>query len=285
MGVISNNFSMKQYTTDRFSGLALLSIAVAMVTATITSSLAAQNAVDGLVARTYVDSRGAKMPYRLFIPRAYDSKRSYPLIVFLHGGAGNGTDNIQQITGGNTNGSHVWTHDDVQREHPAFVLAPQAPDGATWGGPEAPDLSPTARMMLEIVRSLEHEFNIDKLRLYLTGQSLGGFGTWDVIIRRPDVFAAAVPLCGSGIVKGFPFRTVYAATDFEKIKDVQIWVFQGADDTTVPPEGSRQAVAALRKVGSNIRYTEYPSVGHRVWEHAYIDPALVAWLFAQHRSP
>jgi predicted peptidase len=192
---------MKRCTTDRFLGFALVVIIIVMGAATIVPHLAAQDSVAGLVARTYVDSHGAKMPYRLFIPRPYDSRQSYPLIVFLHGGAGNGADNLQQIIGGNTNGSQVWMRDDVQREYRAFVLAPQAPDDATWGGPEARELSPAARMMLEIVGSLRHEFNIDKSRLYLTGQSLGGFGTWDVIIRRPDVFAAAVPLCGSGIVK------------------------------------------------------------------------------------
>lgn len=282
MGVISNNSSTKRCTTDRLLGFTLFFAFVAI--ATFASQLAAQDSVDGLVARTYVDSHGAKMPYRLFIPRGYDPRRSYPLIVFLHGGAGNGTDNLQQIIEGNTNGSHVWISDNVQREHPAFVLAPQAPDDATWGGPEAPDLSPAARMMLEIVASLGHEFKIDRSRLYLTGQSLGGFGTWDVIIRRPDIFAAAVPLCGSGIVKEFPFRTVYAPADFERIKDLPIWVFQGTDDTTVPPNGPRQTVAALRKVGSKIRYTEYPGVGHRAWERAYLDPELVAWLFAQHRT-
>lgn len=285
MGVISNHFSMRRCTTDRFLRFALLSVAVVVVTVSIASPLVAQSAVDGLLARTYVDPHGAKMPYRLFIPREYDPSRSYPLIVFLHGGAGNGADNLQQIIGGNTNGSHMWIRDDVQREHPAFVVAPQALDGETWGGPEAPELSPAASMMIEIVENLQHEFNIDKSRLYLTGQSLGGFGTWDVIIRRPDLFAAAVPLCGSGIVKEFPFRTVYAPTDFKRIKEVPIWVFQGADDADVPPEGPRQTVAALRSIGSKVRYTEYPGVGHRVWEHAYVDPALVAWIFAQHRSP
>jgi predicted peptidase len=282
--VTSNHFSMKPYTTDRFLWFGFLALLVLMVADTIVPRLAARDKADGLVARIYLDPNSARLPYRLFVPHTYDSKRSYPLIVFLHGGAGNGADNLQQIMGGNTNGSHVWIRDDVQREYPAFVLAPQAPDGATWGGPEGTELSSAARMMLEIVENLRHEFNIDKSRLYLTGQSLGGFGTWDVIIRRPDVFAAAVPLCGSGIVKGFPFRTVYAPADFEKIRDLPIWVFQGEDDTTVPPSGPRQTVAALRKVGSNVRYTEYPGVGHRVWERAYSDPKLVAWLFAQHRS-
>ena len=81
--------------------------------------------------------------------------------------------NLKQISGGNTNGSHVWTKQDVQKTHPAFVLAPQAPEGGTWGDPEAAQLSSSAQMMLEIMDVLEHEFNIDKTRLYITGQSLG----------------------------------------------------------------------------------------------------------------
>jgi len=222
------------------------------------------------------------MPYRLFIPQSYDRAHSYPLIIYLHGGGGNGTDNLKQISGGNTNGSHVWTYEKAQREHPAFVVAPQAPEGTTWGGPELAESSPEARMMLEIVGMLEREFNIDKSRSYLTGQSLGGFGTWDMIIRHPNLFAAAVPLCASGTIKEFPFRKVYAAAEFKKIKSLPIWVFQGADDTSVPVSGPRQTVATLRKLGSNVKYTEYPGVGHNVWEHAYVEYGLIEWLFAQH---
>ena len=244
----------------------------------------AEQPVDGFIARNYRTSNGEVMPYRLFIPRAYSSRQSYPLIVYLHGGAGNGTDNLRQISGGNTNGSHVWTSASVQREHPSFVLVPQAAAGGTWGGPEASELSEASQMMLGIIESLEREFQIDKSRLYLTGQSLGGFGTWDVVIRRPNVFAAAIPLCGSGIVNQFPFQKIYSSTQFEGIKNLPIWAFQGAADATVPVEGPRKTVASLRNIGGKIRYTEYANVGHQVWERAYIEPELSEWMFTQRRS-
>ena len=239
---------------------------------------------DGFVARSYKTSSGATMAYRLFIPRTDNSKQSYPLIVYLHGGAGNGNDNLSQISGGNSNGSHVWVSEKVQKEHPSFVLVPQPFAGATWGGPEASELSVATSMMLGIIDSLRREFPIDLARLYITGQSLGGFGTWDVVIRRPDVFAAAVPLCGSGVLGRFPFRKVYSSAQFAGIKNVPIWVFQGADDPEVSAEGPRKTVADLRDIGSKIRYTEYSHVGHRVWERAYYEPGLIDWMFAQRRS-
>jgi len=262
----------------------LLSLLVLGIAAAIALAASSQQPVDGFIARNYTDSKGATMPYRLFIPRAYDASQSYPLIVYLHGGVGNGSDNLKQISEGNINGSHVWTSKNAQSRHPVFVLAPQAPDGATWGGPEASELSAAAQTMLEITESLQREFNIDKARLYLTGQSLGGFGTWDVIIRRPNLFAAAVPLCGSGIVNQSPFRRVYSSAEFERVKNMPIWVFQGADDRDVPADGPRKTVATLREIGSKVRYTEYAGVGHRVWEHAYLEPGLIDWLFAQRTS-
>jgi predicted peptidase len=244
----------------------------------------AQRPIDGFLPRTFTNSNGAKMPYRLFIPPTYDAIHSYPLIVYLHGGAGNGTDNVSQISGGNTEGTHVWTTKEAQREHAAFVLAPQAPNNEDWGGPENSDLSPAAESTLEIIESLEHEFKIDKARLYITGQSFGGYGTWDIIIRRPNLFAAAIPICGSGVIDNSPFKRPYSAAEFERIKDLPIWVFQGADDKTVPAEGPRKTVATLQSLGSKVKYTEYVDVGHQVWPHAYHEPKLINWLFAQHKS-
>jgi predicted peptidase len=260
------------------------SILAAVLFAALAIAARAQQPVDGFLPRTFTDSKGAKMPYRLFIPPTYDSTHSYPLIVYLHGGAGNGTDDVSQISGGNADGTHVWTTKEVQSEHPAFVLAPQAPNDEDWGGPENSDLSPSSKSMLEIVESLEHEFKIDKARLYITGQSLGGYGTWDIIIRRPKTFAAAIPLSGSGVVDNSPFQRTYSAAEFQRIKNLPIWVFQGADDKTVPPEGPRKTVATLQSLGSKLRYTEYAAVGHAVWKRAYREPGLIDWLFAQHKS-
>ena len=275
---------MERFITEEAMRFNLLSLLVLGLTVAPAFTTSAQQPVDGFLARNYKDSRGATMPYRLFIPRTYDPQQSYPLVVYLHGGGGSGGDNLQQILKGNASGSHVWASEHVQGEHPVFVLAPQAPEGATWGGPEASELSAAAREMLEIMESLEREFNIDKARLYLTGQSLGGFGTWDVIIRRPNLFAAAVPLCGSGIVPQYPFRKVYSSSEFSRIKEMPIWVFQGADDENVPAVGPRNTVDTLREIGSRVRYTEYGGVGHRVWEHAYLEPGLIDWVFAQHRA-
>lgn len=260
---------------------ALLAAAIFLNAVAAEPKVSAQDRVDGFAARTYTSPRGSTMPYRLFIPPSYDSQRAYPLIVYLHGSGGLGNDNRLQISGGNTNGTHVWTKPEVQAAHPAFVLAPQAPEGANWGGPQLTDLSPAAQTMLEIVAALEKEFHIDRTRIYLTGQSLGGYGTWDLILRRPGMFAAAVPLCGSGKTGDAPFRKVYTPADFAKIKDVPVWVFQGAADSTVPAQGVRETIAALRGVGSKVKYTEYPGVKHQVWERAYLEPALIDWLFAQ----
>jgi predicted peptidase len=248
----------------------------------LTPGVAAQEHVDGFAARTYLSGRGPAMPYRLFIPPSYDGLRAYPLIVYLHGSGGLGSDNLLQISGGNTNGTHVWAKSEVQAAHPAFVLAPQAPEGASWGGPELKELSPAAQTMLEIVAGLEKEFHIDRTRIYLTGQSLGGFGTWDILVRHPGIFAAAVPLCGSGKIAEAPFRKVYSPAEFATIKDVPIWVFQGAADSTAPVQGVRETIATLRSAGSKVKYTEYAGVEHQVWERAYLDRALIEWMFAQH---
>ena len=214
------------------------------------------------------------MPYRLFIPRDYDPRRSYPLVVYLHGSGGLGSDNLKQISSANAYGPRFFMSQAVQSKHPALILAPQAPNGTAWSssGPGS-TLSFPARLMVEIVQALQREYSIDASRLYITGQSLGGFGTWDIITRRPDLFAAAAPLCGGG------------RPDAAKaIKHIPIWAFHGAADDNVPVERSREMVAALRNLGSTIRYNEYPGIGHPVWVRAYTNPALIEWMFAQHRS-
>ena len=261
----------------------MLTLSVALVAAAAAPSLCAQETVDGFVARKYTNSAGATLPYRLFIPRGYDKGRTYPLVVFLHGGWGRGSDNLKQLSEGNAVGPHVWTREATQSKNPAFVVVPQTPEGETWGGPENSELSPSARLMLEIVEGLLREFSIDRARLYLTGQSLGGYGTWDIIVRRPDMFAAAVPLCGSGRLDRAPYRTTYSPSELKKIVDMPMWVFQGAEDENVPVAGVRETVAALRKLGSKVKYTEYAGVGHAVWEKAYEDPELIDWMFAQRR--
>lgn len=232
----------------------------------------AQDSVDGFLARTYTGAAGASMPYRLFIPDAAVRIRPVPLIVYLHGGGGAGTDNLRQISGGNTAGTHVWTAPEMQARHPAFVVAPQLPVGNQWSAPNSSDLAPYAKLVLELLASLSKEFSIDADRIYVMGQSLGGRGTWDLVSKRPDLFAAAVPVCGDG-----------STTRVKAARDVAIWAFHGAKDPLVAVAGSRDLVAALKSVGSRVKYTEYPEVGHDAWTRAFAEGELPDWLFAQTR--
>jgi predicted peptidase len=247
---------------------------VLLMALALPSAVSAQDAVDGFVARSFRAPTGTTMPYRLFIPETDARKKPLPLILYLHGGGGVGTDNLRQISGGNTTGTHVWTTPESQRKHPAFVLAPQLPQGQQWATPASDVLSASAQTVVELIAALSREFAIDPDRIYLTGQSLGGYGTWDIIGKRPDLFAAAVPLCGGG-----------DASRILAARRMAIWTFHGAKDEVVPVSGSRNLVTALKRAGSPVKYTEYPDVGHNVWTRAYVEPDLAEWLFSQRRSP
>ena len=127
------------------------------------------------------------------------------------------------------------------------------------------------RMTLGLVEALQDEFpQIDPDRLYITGLSMGGFGTWDAIQRYPELFAAAVPICGGGDV-----------SKADRLTKIPLWVFHGAEDKLVNPKWSRDMVEAIKKAGGSPKYTEYPDVGHQSWVNAYRDPELFAWLFGQ----
>jgi predicted peptidase len=229
---------------------------------------------DGFAAETYDGSRGLALPYRLFVPDTRLRTQPLPLIIFLHGAAGAGVDNLRQLQGGNFQGSHIWITPVAQAQQPAYVIAPQIPPDNAWAASNTSQLSPYAELVLDLLSDLERKYSIDTDRIYVVGQSLGGMGVWDLISKRPNVFAAAVSVCGSGDV-----ATVSAA------KSVPVWAFHGAKDEVVPVGGSREMVAALKAVGGTVKYTEYPNGQHDVWTIAFADPELFQWLFAQKRSP
>ncbi|HYH09454.1 MAG TPA: prolyl oligopeptidase family serine peptidase [Thermoanaerobaculia bacterium] len=198
------------------------------------------------------------MPYRLLVPENYDRKRSYPLVLWLHGGAGRGTDNVKQIRGGNELGATVWT----RAKTPAFVVAPQSPEGTTW--------TPHLPRVMALLQELTRTYNIDRERIYAAGQSMGGYAVWELVARYPASFAAAVPLCGGGDVRNAP-----------KLVSTPLWAFHGAHDRAVPVERSREMIAAIRRAGGKPRYTEYSDVDHVVWTRAFREPELLPWVFSQ----
>ena len=218
------------------------------------------------------------MPYRLFRPKA---SGRLPLVVYLHGSGGQGTDNAKQMGLGNVFGTRLWALPETQKDFPCYIAVPQTDRGWVRYGPPSPGdsvarpipgLGDGARLAFEIIDALRRELPIDERRIYLTGQSMGGAGAWHMTAERPRFFAAAAVCCGS--------RT---RDDTTRSVQTPVWNFHGDADQTVPVSVSRERIAALRSAGGHPIHTEYAGVGHNVWQWAYTEPALVRWLFAQRR--
>ena len=239
----------------------------------MTGSLLGEKSSDAFHARTYRNARGERMPYRLFVPEDYDKRQRYPLVLWLHGGAGRGDDNLKQISGGNTSGSHVWTRPEHQSKYPCFVVAPQCPVNEQWTTEDPVKSSHQMRLALEIVADVQKEFSIDAQRLYVTGQSMGGFGTWAVIAEHPLMFAAAIPVCGGG-----------DETQASRLVQTPVWAFHGERDEAVSVEYSRRMIARIRQAGGAPKYTEYKGAGHVIWDEVFNEPDLLPWVFAQKRA-
>lgn len=226
----------------------------------------------------FQNQQGEQLPYRLMLPAGYDpqGKTKYPLVLFLHGAGERGTDNVKQLI----HGTKEFAKPANRQKYPAFVLAPQCPNNKRWvevdwsldSHQQLPEDSATMQLVLQLIATLQKEYRIDQQRQYVTGLSMGGYGTWDLVTRHPEMWAAAAPVCAGGD------ETVAA-----RCAKIPIWAFHGDQDTVVKPHRSRKMIEAIRKAGGEPRYTEYPGVGHNSWAPAYADPQLMEWMFAQKR--
>lgn len=221
----------------------------------------------------YTNANGDTLNYRQLVSD-YDPTSKYPLVIFLHGSGERGNDNEAQLKWGVKN----FATDQNMKMHPAIVIAPQCPTNMSWGNFSGQDMSlqssPTEPMKLlkELIDQTIQSLPVDTDRIYITGLSMGGFGTFDAISRYPDLFAAAVPVCGGGDV-----------SISKSIAHIPIWIFHGALDGAVDPALSRNMVEGLTKAGANPGYTQYPEVGHFSWIAAYSDPMMMEWLFRQRK--
>ena len=233
--------------------------------------------VDDYEARVFTSSQGDTIPYRLFIPRDYNSAINYPLVLFHHGAGGSGNDNRRQFEGPCP---REWAGPERQAENPCFIVAPQIPRRESRNREDGPPRTEVMKVHIqtihEILDSLEAEFSIDTSRQYVTGLSMGGECTWMSIIERPDRFAAAVPICA-----GDKFIGMEPPEMGRKFARFPLWIFHGDADDVISVDVSRRLVKALRDAGGNPKYTEYPGVNHDSWESAYRDPELIEWLFPQ----
>jgi predicted peptidase len=205
-----------------------------------------------------------RLNYLLFLPQGIQAQpqKRWPLILFLHGAGERGHDlalvkkyGIAKIV-------------EDRDEFPFITISPQCPPDRWWGQ----ELEALTGLLDEAVRTLA----VDPDRVYLTGLSMGGYGTWHLAAAQPDRFAALAPICGGGAAdEGFPERV-------SVLKHVPVWAFHGAKDPAVPLEESVKMVEALRAAGGDVRLTVYPEADHDSWTQTYEDPELYAW-FLQHR--
>lgn len=204
--------------------------------------------------------------YRLLKPTETESGKRYPLVIFLHGSGERGNDNIVTL-------KHIaplFLEEKNRKQYPCLVMVPQCPANENWTYPNwYQEPKEPMRTVVELIDSLASLPSIDSMRIYITGLSMGGYGTWYLLTRYPEKFAAAVPICGGGD----PHQV-------EKFKHVPIWAFHGSKDDAVPVAQTRNMITALKKAGAKPTYTEYKKVGHDSWVKAYQESELLPWLFS-----
>lgn len=202
-----------------------------------------------------IDTKGGNISnYLLYIPDTYNSEKTYkwPVVIFLHGLGEMGSDiNVLRNSG----------LAEVVNGKPFVMIAPQCLSG--WWNPQYLDM---------VYKEVLASYHVDPSRVYLTGLSMGGFGTWDWSSAHPEQFAAIIPICGGGDVNRMP-----------ALKNMPAWVFHSADDPIVNVENSRVLVKALKALGSPVLYTEYPTGGHDAWTRTYANADVYTWLLKQHK--
>jgi predicted peptidase len=215
----------------------------------------------GFLDKVYKDPDGKEYKYVLFVPHNYDAKTACPIILFLHGAG--------ETKGGQKQPVEVGIGPAIKKREKTFpflVVIPQS-ENRTWQANSA-----DGKRALAILEDVEKQYNVDKQREYLTGLSMGGFGTWSLAFQDPQRWTAIVPICGG--LRGDPGQVI-------KLKSVPIWCFHGADDPTVNVEQSRRLINALKEAGASPKYTEYPGVKHNSWDKAYNTDELYDWLLKQ----
>ena len=284
MNIIKNRkyktFCMVYTLCACFTFLAIMGCAHVKEKAELSPQLSKACICTGFINKT-LDNGNLMKRYVVYVPYEYTPETEIPMIVFLHGAGERNNNGLSQTEIGI--GSSIRRHPERWK---AIVVFPQCP---------------TNRFYNEMIDDIDNcidktikEYNIDRKRIYLTGLSMGGFGTWIYGAKRSDFFAALVPICGGGELNFIKHKLGLTQIPDEspqeveeriqRLKDMPIWAFHGADDNTVPPEYSRTFVQKIIDAGgTKIKYTEYPGVKHDSWVKAYDEIDLPTWLFSQHK--
>lgn len=227
------------------------------------------------------------LPYRIMYPKNYDVKKQYPLLLFLHGAGERGNNNEVQLV----HGAKLFADSANRIKFPAIVVFPQCPLNDFWANikiikartdstpsqfeyASAGEPRKSLTLVSQLMDSLARLKTVNNKRIYIGGLSMGGMGTFEMLWRKPDFFAAAFPICGGGATST---AAVYG-------RNFPIWIFHGAKDPVVDVNDSRKMAEALKTAGAKVRYSEYPTVGHDSWTNAFAEGDLLPWLFSQKKD-
>jgi predicted peptidase len=263
-------------------GLALRALLATGITVAFALSANAHKHETGFLDRA-LTFKGTRYKYQVFVPEDWAPSKKWPVILFLHGAGERGTDGLKQ--------TEVGLPQDIRLQRdkfPAIVVIPQAPPNHWWSVDDMQEVA------LAVLAAATREFHGDANRTYLTGLSMGGYGTWAIAAKNPGKFAAIVPICG-GITAPKSLQAMYPevakniyqdvpesyAEVAKKIGKTPVWIFHGAKDDVVPVELSRKMYAALQEAGGDVRYTEYPEATHDSWTKAYAEQEFPTWLLSK----
>ena len=224
------------------------------------------------------------LPYRMMVPDDYDPKKKYPLVIFLHGSGERGNDNEKQLV----HGAKLFLRDSIRKKYPAIVVFPQCSANSYWSNVNIvtdaqtgsrtfnfqTDSKPTVAMnlLLNLVNEFQRKYSIQKKKIYISGLSMGGMGAFEIVRRRPNLFAAAVPICGGA----------NPATASKLIK-TKWWIFHGEKDDVVNPQYSKDMAMAILNEGGNAKLTIYPNANHNSWDSAFAESNFLQWMFSNHK--
>jgi predicted peptidase len=221
------------------------------------------------------------LPYRILFPENFDSSKKYPLLLFLHGSGERGNDNEAQLK----HGGKLFLDQETRQNSPAIIVFPQCPADSYWANVEVERNNsgkplefkfqkggrPTKAMaaLVGLTKRLTEKPFVDQEQIYVGGLSMGGMGTFEILRRKPKLFAAAFAICGGDNVK-----------NVKKYKRVPLWIFHGEDDDVVPVAFSEKVVEALRDKDAEVKFTIYPGVKHNSWDNVFADTQFLPWLFS-----
>ena len=222
------------------------------------------------------------LKYRVLYPENFNPAQKYPVLFFLHGRGESGNDNEKQLT----HGAKLFLTPTFRQQFPAIIIFPQCAENSYWSNVEIEAINGknfytfqaggtatlAMRLLLSLTEKIEKENYSDKNRIYVGGLSMGGMGTFEILRRKPKLFAAAFAICGGDNV-----------TNAQKYKNVPLWIFHGGLDDVVNPQLSYAIFRKLRELGHPPKYTIYPTANHNSWDSAFAEKDLLPWLFSHNK--